>query len=113
MIAAFVLPRLLESVRDRTTMLCGGAVLASGLLSSAFAPGYGVLLALWLLLGIGYSLTQTPSGRLLRRSSNCEDLPALFASQFALSHACWLFSYPPAGWPGAQIGIWSPFLVPS
>src|SRR3546814_10990150 len=67
MIAAFVLPRLLESVRDRTTMLCGCAVLASGLLSSAFAPGHGVPLAPWLLLGIGSSPPQPPSRRLRRR----------------------------------------------
>ena len=41
-----------------------------------------------------------PSGRLLRRSSNPEDRPArrLFAAQFALSHACWLATYPLSGW---------------
>jgi len=39
----------------------------------------------------------TPSGRLLRRSAHAEDRPALFAAQFALSHACWLITYPLAG----------------
>lgn len=40
----------------------------------------------------------TPSGRLLRRSAHPEDRPAVFAAQFALSHACWLLTYPLAGW---------------
>ncbi|PLU25382.1 MFS transporter, partial [Sinorhizobium medicae] len=34
-----------------------------------------------------------------------EDRPALFAAQFALSHACWLISYPLAGWLGATVGL--------
>ncbi|HCL4104156.1 TPA: MFS transporter, partial [Pseudomonas aeruginosa] len=64
----------------------------------------------WLVLGAGYSLAQTPSGRILRRSSNAQDRPALFAAQFALSHACWLITYPLAGWIGANIGLTSSFI---
>lgn len=112
MLAALLLPRLLEAVADRTAMLCGGGLLAAGLaLAALLAPGYGGLLVLWLLLGLAYSLTQTPSGRLLRRSSHPEDRPALFAAQFALSHACWLFSYPAAGWLGTRIGMAPTFAV--
>jgi hypothetical protein len=59
----------------------------------------------WFLLGLGYSMSQTPSGRLLRRSAHPEDRPALFAAQFALSHACWLITYPLAGWAGAAFGL--------
>ena len=47
----------------------------------------------------------TPTGRVLRRSSNEEDRPTLFAAQFALSHACWLFAYPLAGRLGAAAGL--------
>lgn len=57
------------------------------------------------MLGIGYSTVQTPTGRLLRRSAHPEDRPALFAAQFALSHACWLLTYPLAGWLGAKAGL--------
>jgi predicted MFS family arabinose efflux permease len=56
-------------------------------------------------LGVGYSIAQTPSGRLLRRSAAPEDRPALFAAQFALSHACWLIAYPVAGSIGAMFGL--------
>ena len=112
MAAALVLPRLLDALPDRAAMLAGGTVMAGGLLAAAvLLPGYEGLLAIWLLLGFGYSVTQTPSGRLLRRSSHPEDRPALFAAQFALSHACWLVTYPAAGWLGAAYGMPTAFLL--
>ena len=111
MIAALVLPRLLDRMSDRTPMLAGTAILVLGLAMGVFLNDYTTLLALWLLLGIGYSLAQTPSGRLLRRSSSSEDRPALFAAQFALSHACWLVTYPLAGWVGATISIQTSFIA--
>ncbi|MFG1314599.1 MFS transporter [Xanthobacter autotrophicus] len=105
MIAALLLPRLLDTIPDRNAMLAGASVLAVGLFIGAWVPSYGLLLPLWFALGLGYSLAQTPSGRLLRRSSHPEDRPALFAAQFALSHACWLFTYPLAGWIGAKVSL--------
>ncbi|PVY93939.1 MFS transporter [Methylobacterium radiotolerans] len=57
------------------------------------------------MLGIGYSAAQIPTGRLLRRSASPDDRPALFAAQFALSHAAWLVTYPLAGWLGATAGM--------
>lgn len=105
MVAALTLPRLLELVPDRTAMLSGAGLLAAGTLTAAVLPAYGWLLPLWVMLGVGYSTAQTPSGRLLRRSGNPEDRPALFAAQFALSHACWLIAYPLAGWAGATLGL--------
>jgi len=105
MIAALALPRLLENIKDRTAMLFG-AGLAVGINLST----YNFLLPLWMVLGVGYSLAQTPSGRLLRRSAHAEDRPALFAAQFALSHACWLITYPLAGWLGANISLTASFV---
>ena len=52
-----------------------------------------------------------PTGRLLPRSAHVEDRPALFAAQFALSHACWLVTYPVAGRLGAVAGLDATFLV--
>jgi hypothetical protein len=53
----------------------------------------------------------TPGGRLLRRSAQETDRPALFAAQFSLSHACWLVAYPVVGWLGSRAGtsaaLWS------
>ncbi|WP_292897324.1 MFS transporter [Nitratireductor sp.] len=105
MVAALTLPKLLETASDRTVMLAGASLLVAGTLTAAALPGFAWLLALWFVLGVGYSTAQTPSGRLLRRSANPEDRPALFAAQFALSHACWLIAYPLAGWAGAALGL--------
>lgn len=65
-------------------MIGGAVLLAVGLAAAMALPGFAVAAGLWCLLGIGASLVQTPGGRLLRRSSNAEDRPALFAAQFAL-----------------------------
>ncbi|MEQ8346431.1 MAG: MFS transporter [Sneathiellaceae bacterium] len=112
MLAALALPRLLDRVSDRSAMLAGGSLIVLGLAAGTLlARDYGTLLALWLGIGLGYSLTQTPSGRLLRRSSHPEDRPALFAAQFALSHACWLVAYPLAGWLGPWLGMPATFLL--
>jgi H+ antiporter protein len=111
MMAALFLPRLLKDMNDRTAMLIGGAVLVAGLAIGISLTHYYFLLPLWLFLGVGYSLAQTPSGRLLRRSSHPEDRPALFAAQFALSHACWLITYPLAGWMGAKVGLTASFIA--
>jgi len=105
MLAALVLPKLLETVPDRPVMLTGTAILIAGLLAASAISSFAALLPLWLLLGIGYSIAQTPSGRLLRRSAQPQDRPALFAAHFALSHAAWLVTYPLAGWLGATIGL--------
>lgn len=112
MLAALTLPRVLDRVSDRAVMIWAAAALCIALavlavLSSvttsqtAFWP---ILLGGWLALGIAYSASVTPSGRLLRRSANADDRPAVFAAQFALSHACWLIAYPLAGQVGARIG---------
>jgi hypothetical protein len=53
----------------------------------------------------------TPSRRLLRRSAHAADRPAVFAAQFALSHACWLLTYPLAGWLGSAAGMVPTVLV--
>ncbi|MEQ9637820.1 MAG: MFS transporter [Devosia marina] len=111
MVAAFALPKLLERCTDRTVMLTGAAILVTAMLLGSLIIGYAWLLPLWALVGLGYGVTQTPSGRLIRRSSHPEDRPALFAAQFALSHATWLVTYPIAGWLGASIGTQGTFLV--
>ncbi|UTH75168.1 MFS transporter [Chromobacterium sp. IIBBL 290-4] len=111
MTAALALPRLLQGIPDRSAMLAGAAILVVGLLLGAWLDSYTLLLPLWFVLGLGYCLVQTPSGRLLRRSAHAEDRPALFAAQFALSHTCWLITYPLAGWLGAKAGLLATFII--
>ncbi|MBN8188392.1 MFS transporter [Salipiger thiooxidans] len=116
MVAALVLPRVLDRVADRPVMLAGAWTMVASLAAlAALVATEGLswlpLLAAWLVVGIGYSTVQTPSGRLLRRSAHPEDRPALFAAQFALSHACWLLSYPLSGWLQTSFGTVPALLV--
>lgn len=116
MVAALALPRALDRLPDRPVMLAGAGLMAAAMLfigvrSVSDVAGWKLLLTVWFVLGIGYSAVLTPSGRLLRRSSTQQDRPALFAAQFALSHACWLLTYPLAGWLGAEAGMTVAFLV--
>ncbi|OXY81558.1 MFS transporter [Oceanimonas doudoroffii] len=105
MMAALALPLLLKRWQERTLMLSGGLCLVAGLLAATGMQSLMWLLLPWWLLGIGYALVQTPSGRLLARSAHAEDRPAVFAAQFSLSHACWLLAYPLAGWLGSALGL--------
>ena len=110
--AALTLPPLLERFADRSVVLAGALLMAIVLgVGAVTTPSYGSLLLLWPALGIGYSLTLTPVGRVLRRSSHAEDRPALFAAHFALSHACWLLAYPAAGFVSAAIGTGPAFIT--
>lgn len=109
MVAALTLPRLLDRLSDRPVMIAGAAALIVGTASGMVVGSYGALLVLWLILGFGYAVAQTPAGRLLRRSAHPEDRPAIFAAQFALSHACWLICYPLAGYLGARAGMTAAF----
>lgn len=118
MAVALTLPRLIAPageatarIAPRTAMLTGAALLPVGLVLASLSAPFAGVLALWALMGLGASLVQTPAGLLLRRSSHPEDRPALYAAQFALSHACWLVTYPAAGWFGASLGLGPTFLV--
>lgn len=111
MLAAFTLPKILEQLPDRPVMLTGAILLAIGLLAGSGASTFLLLLPVWFMLGCSASLINTPTGRLLRRSSSEKDRPAYFAAQFSLSHACWLITYPLVGFLGASIGISATFYV--
>lgn len=98
MLAALALPGVLKKLSDRPVMIAGAALLTLLMgLQSILAPTWPIFLGLWALMGLGYSTTLTPQGRLIRRSAHSEDRPAVFTAQFALSHACWLVTYPLAG----------------
>ncbi len=112
MLAALLLPRALDRLPDRAVMISAAGLLTGLLVILGITLGvatpdriWPMLLGLWILMGVGYSAVQTPSGRLLRRSARPADRPAVFAAQFALSHACWLLTYPLAGWLGETAGM--------
>lgn len=111
MVVALLLPRVLDRFPDRPFMLAGGILMGGGLLLGLTGPGLVALLTVWFVLGAGSSLIQTPAGRLLRRSANEADRPAIYAAQFALSHGCWLIAYPLAGFAGGALGLSAAFAI--
>ncbi len=111
MIAALLLPKILDRIPDRPVMLAGGMLMGFGLLAIYLRPAFAWILPIWCLIGMGWSLVQTPAGRVVNRSSSAADRPAYFSAQFALSHGCWLLAYPIAGQLGARIGIETAALI--
>lgn len=117
MITALAMPGVLGVVRDRSVMLGAAFALAvlmlahGAYLQSGRLPDWWIFLLIWWGSGALYSAILTPAGRLLRSSAHAEDRPALFAAQFALSHTCWLVTYPVAGYLGVGAGLPAAMLV--
>ena len=112
MAAALLVPRALERISDHRLMLAGAAVAVVGTAAAALVATLGggptawtALAITWSILGIGTSLINTPSARILRRESDEHSRTSIFAAQFSLSHAAFLLTYPLAGWVGAQFGL--------
>jgi predicted MFS family arabinose efflux permease len=111
MLTAFTLPRVLTEHRERAVMLGGAVVATAGVLLlplalRASSPVLGLLAVslLWLAVGVGWAMAETPVGRIIRRAVDPGRLPAVFAAQFSLSHAGWLLTYPLSGALGTAVG---------
>ncbi|MGW1281030.1 MFS transporter [Streptomyces tsukubensis] len=110
LLAALVLPRVLDRISARTTMMTGAGVLVGGtaaavtLIAAGLATGTGTAIV-WAVIGIGMALIVTPTGKVIRDSVERDAIPAAFAAQFSLSHLAWLVTYPVAGWLGTTGGF--------
>lgn len=105
MLAALSVPKIVEQISDKVVMVTGAFVMGAGVLGISMNPGLVAMLPVWFLIGLGWSLVQTPAGRVVNRSARASDRAAYFSAQFALSHACWLLAYPLAGQFGARFGV--------
>lgn len=105
-VVALLLPRALEALPERAVMLVGGGLLvvATAAVAAAVQRPEGLILVgvLFALVGAGWAAAETPVGRIITRNVQEQDQPAVFAAQFSLSHACWLITYPLAGWIGSR-----------
>jgi len=111
LLVAINVPRLVERIGDRRLMLTGATVSSLALIgavgmtawatSAAGGGAWWLLLPLWLFIGAGNSMISTPSARLLARASDDNTRNYIYTAQFSLSHACFLITYPLAGWIGA------------
>lgn len=104
-VVAMILPRILEGRSLRRIMSLGPVLLGLGLVVALGPKTWVMLTIAWALLGAGSSFVQIPAGLLIRQSCTEAERPALFSAQFALSHFCWLFAYPLAGFLGADVSL--------
>lgn len=111
MTTALLLPKMLNRFSDRNVMISGAIIVLVCTTIGTLISSYPMLLVLWFCIGTGFGASITPAGRVVRRSSHPKDRVALFAAQFSLSHACWLISYPLAGWAGSTFGLPVAFLI--
>lgn len=110
LVVAVNVPWIVDRIGVIRTMIIGMAFITAGLTAAVIVTaaattsttGWGWLLATWVVLGMGTSLVNTPSARLLADASTPSDRNLVYTAQFALSHACFLITYPIAGWIGAS-----------
>jgi MFS family permease len=112
LIVALLLPPVLDRIAERTVMITGAVTLVAAVLAAvgltvlASGPAaWAATTITWLLIGAGMAMIITPTGRVLRRSTEPAGLPGVFAAQFSLSHLAWLVTYPIAGWAALEIGL--------
>ena len=97
MLAALIFPKLSGIFKDKSIVQSGAIFLATGLCLMATKPTFSFALFTWFVIGVGLSLVQTPSGRIVNLSATPSDRSSYFSAQFALSHLCWLITYPLVG----------------
>lgn len=105
MLAAMLVPNLLDKFAARTIMLCGGLGLSLALFSGLLMPGYAGLFPIWLVIGFASSLVLIPTGLVLRNSCREQDRNDYFSANFALTHGMWFIGYLLAGWAGSHLSM--------
>jgi len=111
MLVALFLPKLLVRWPDRPLMVVGACLISSALLLGMTMPGLWGIMAVWFLLGFGWSCIQTPAARVVTRSAAPGDRAAYFSANFALSHGAWFLGYVLAGYLGATLGLAQTFIL--
>lgn len=92
-------------------LIIGGIVLGLLLLPGVFEPPLILFAVLWFLNGAGQALIAIPSSTLLAEHTHEEERGRAYAAHFALTHACWLVTYPATGYASARFGTPLSFTV--
>jgi NRE family putative nickel resistance protein-like MFS transporter len=85
-------------------LILGGVLLGLILLPGILQPPLFVFGLLWMLNGAGQALVAIPSSTLLAEHTFEEERGRAYAAHFALTHACWLITYPAVGHAAARWG---------
>tara|TARA_R110002020_G_scaffold143653_6_gene316052 strand:+ start:1351 stop:2610 length:1260 start_codon:yes stop_codon:yes gene_type:complete len=110
LVVAISTPPIVDRFGVVRTMIAGAVTIVAGLVAAILVTavaqsttsGWFLLLGTWALLGMGTAMVNTPSSRLLADASTPANRNLVYTAQFALSHACFLITYPIAGWLGSQ-----------
>ncbi|MEU7636320.1 hypothetical protein AB0C11_09500 [Streptomyces sp. NPDC039016] len=123
LLAALVLPRVLDRIAACAVTMTGAGVLVGGttaavtLIATGLTTWTGTAVT-WTVIGIGIgmALIITPTGRALRASVGRVAIPEVFAARLSLSYPARLIAYPIAGWFGTNAGFtlaWSVLAAPA
>ena len=85
-------------------LVFGGVLLGVILLPGFLVPPLFVFALLWFLNGAGQALIAIPSSTLLAEHADETERGKAYAAHFALTHACWLITYPAIGYAAAGYG---------
>lgn len=108
-LAALAVGALDTRVKPTTFLVVGAAAISLAVLPANLV-GYGLLLPLWWIAGIGTNWVNLPMLTLLAERTPSSLQGRVYGAHFAWSHLWWLGAYPLAGW----LGSWLPersFLV--
>lgn len=86
------------------SLVLGGVLLGVILLPGLLVPPLFVFAVLWFLNGAGQALIAIPSSTLLAEHTDKAERGKAYAAHFALTHACWLVTYPAIGHAAAKFG---------
>lgn len=95
----------------RRALIIGGGVLGLLLLPGVLKPPLILFAVLWFLNGAGQALIAIPSSTLLAEHTHEQERGRTYAAHFALTHACWLVTYPAMGYASARFGTPLSFTV--
>jgi MFS transporter, NRE family, putaive nickel resistance protein len=88
----------------------GGFAIAASLLPASASPSLILFGLLWILNGAGQALVAIPTSTLVASHPQPDERGRAFAAHFAITHACWLVSYPLTGRLAERIGPTETFL---
>ncbi len=95
----------------RRALIIGGLLLGLLLLPGVLKPPLILFAVLWFLNGAGQALIAIPSSTLLAEHTDEAERGRAYAAHFALTHACWLITYPATGYAAASYGTPATFTV--
>lgn len=91
-------------VWTRYALVSGGLILGLLLLPGIFKPSIVIFAIMWFLNGAGQALIGISSSTLLAEHTDETERGRAYAAHFALTHACWLITYPALGYAAAYFG---------